>query len=309
MHKLLLGFASVVCLICSPAMAGDERATIGLLAAEPQWLDEASVVAAALQHHDGMRVLPVLGVGAIQGLSDLALLDSIDAAILPLDVLTYARAQGLAPARAGSISYLARLQPLTWVLLARKDYRVVADLAGMRLATGPTGSAGFVAGELLFNAANLNFSRVPLDGEHALAALRDGKADAALVPLEVAAASTIPTNNIHVLELQVPSALASTYVPAIMSANNLPHFLAGTNTRQSIAAPLAIMVFDWPKSSTRSAKTKRFAKSLFEAPGMDALNTNLAATIPGWKRHASADAALAASSIQAATPQPAGAAP
>jgi uncharacterized protein len=309
MHKLLLGLASVFCLYCSTALAAEERATIGLLAAEPQWLDEASVVASALQHHNGMRVLPVLGLGAIQGLSDLSTLDSIDAAILPLDVLTYARAQGLAPARSGGISYLARLQPVTWVLLARKDYRTVADLSGTRLATGPTGSAGFVAGELLFNAANLSFSRVPLDGERALDALRDGKADAALVPLDVAAASTLSATDIHVLEVAVPPTLASTYIPAIMSAANLPHFLVGTSTRQSIAAPLAIMVFDWPKSSARSSRTKRFAKSLFEAPGLEALNTNLAATIPGWKRHASADAALAASSLQAATPQPAGAAP
>ncbi len=135
--------------------------TLGLMAADPQWLGLANNIAATVQHEQGLRVLPIVGAGTLQAVSDLAYLDRVDAALLPLDTLTYAQAQGLLQGLDGKVTYLVRLQSIKWALVVGKGIDSLADLAGKRVATGPTGSMGFVAGELLFNASDVSFARVP----------------------------------------------------------------------------------------------------------------------------------------------------
>src|SRR5579863_1287942 len=55
------------------------------------------------------RVLPVVGKGALQNISDLDLLHGIDMAVLQDDVLNYARQQNLFPGIENRITYVAKL--------------------------------------------------------------------------------------------------------------------------------------------------------------------------------------------------------
>jgi hypothetical protein len=311
---LFYGFpyiAKVICvLLCaaSPAFAGERAdklnsSTIGLLVADAQWLPEAAEIASALQHHDGMRVLPMVGQGTVQTIFDLIHLQGVDAAILPLDTLTYAKSQGLMQGLDGKISYVARLQPLRWVLLAQRDLGQISDLNTKRIATGPTGSAGFVAGELLFNAQNIEFSRLPVSGAAAIEALEGGQADAALVNVEEASTLRIDTAKYHVLPLVLPQVLAATYVPAILTAEQLPQILSANQSIETVATPLAIMVFNWGKGSGEFESLLKFSTGLFTDDTGLTLETNLAAEIPGWARHDSATAALKKLSLKNQTVQ------
>src|SRR5271170_1956828 len=79
------------------------------------------------------RVLPVVGKGALQNISDLKLLRGIDMAILQTDVLDYARQQNLFPGIEYWASYITKLYNEEFHLLARQDIKSVADLANQKV--------------------------------------------------------------------------------------------------------------------------------------------------------------------------------
>src|SRR5437773_2862067 len=79
------------------------------------------------------RVLPVVGKGSLQNLTDLKLLRGIDLAILQTDVLDYARQANYFPGIETWVSYIAKLYNEEFHLLARRDIRSVADLANQKV--------------------------------------------------------------------------------------------------------------------------------------------------------------------------------
>src|SRR5271168_1955287 len=66
------------------------------------------------------RVLPVIGKGALQNITDLKLLRGVDMAILQTDVLDYARQQNLFPGIESWATYITKLYNEEFHLLARK---------------------------------------------------------------------------------------------------------------------------------------------------------------------------------------------
>jgi TRAP-type uncharacterized transport system substrate-binding protein len=272
--------------------------TIGLLAPEYQWLPQSISIATAVQHDSNLRVLPILGAGTLQSVSDLAHLESVDAALLTLDTLTYAKAQGLMDGMEGNVTYLARLQPVSWALVVPKSKSNTTMLANLRIATGPTGSAGFVAGELLFNALEIPFSRVPKQGAEALNQLQQGNADAALVDASVLRTSKLSNSRFHILPLPVPQPLTSTYSPTILTRAQAPGLIATGQDVETISSPLAVVVFTG-KTKSQQDRLEAFSKALFRNAATLKLNNNIAADIPGWSRHRSSAEALKALATQA----------
>lgn len=291
--------------------AADSRAdrinqnTLGLMAADPQWVPQAMAIAAAVQHDQGLRVLPIIGSGTLQAISDLAFVDNVDAALLPLDTLTYAQAQGLLQGMDGKITYLARLQPVTWALVVPHDVENLAALSGKRIATGPTGSMGFVAGELLFNSYDVSFARVARQNGDALAVLTQGSADAALVDASVLKSAKLDAKRYKLLPLTLPKQLDSTYSPIMLGPADVPSLIKDGGEIETVAAPLAVMVFSKGSSKSGDARLKAFTSALLRNASRLKINANLAAEIPGWTRHRAAQAAL----NELATPAPASADP
>src|SRR5882724_870930 len=79
------------------------------------------------------RVLPVVGKGALQNLTDLKLLRGIDMAILQVDVLDFARQQNLLPGIESWATYITKLYNEEFHLLARQDIQSVTDLANQKV--------------------------------------------------------------------------------------------------------------------------------------------------------------------------------
>src|SRR6266853_3601256 len=73
------------------------------------------------------RVVPVVGKGSLQSLTDLKYLRGIDMAILQTDVLDYAKEQRLIPALE-SLTYITKLYNEELHLLARPEIKAIADL-------------------------------------------------------------------------------------------------------------------------------------------------------------------------------------
>src|SRR6266446_572301 len=95
------------------------------------------------------RVLPVVGKGSLQNLTDLKLLRGIDMAILQADVLDYAKEQRLLSGIESS-TYSAKLYNEEFHLLARREIKGIADLSGQKVNVDLLGSGTAITATRLF---------------------------------------------------------------------------------------------------------------------------------------------------------------
>ena len=281
------------------AEANSSDTVVSVMAGEPEWLAQAARLASQLDHENHLRVLPVLGAGGVQALTDLVQMQNIDAAIVASDSLAYARTQNLIT-DSKSISYIAKLAPLDVVLIARQEIKNVTALAGKRIATGPAQSAGFATGEILFGSLEIPFMRVPQQGNLAIAALLSGQADAALVLGTSFQKSALSDGRFHVLNLSMPPSLKDIYQPAILDAETLPGLIQKGKTVESLSASLTLAVQNWPRSSSHSATLKIFETELYKSQNAG-ISENLAATVLGWNRHTTVEDLLRQSKTSADT--------
>ena len=264
-----------------------QKNIIGLLAAEEQWLSAATKIAAKLDHENGLRILPIVGAGGVQAFQDLANLPMVDAAIISSDSLIYAAQQELISGQKEKYSYVARLAKLDVVLVAKNKISKLSGLKGMRIATGPAQSASFATGELIFNAMNISFLRVAKQGDSAVDALINGEADAALFLGTDFPVAALSDGRFHVLSLQIPSSLSEIYQPAILTSHELPGLVSGKQSVETFATSLALAIHDHPRDAAHSKALQNFEAVFFRLVDGDG-NNNLAAVVPGWKRHAEA---------------------
>jgi len=75
------------------------------------------------------RLVPVVGKSALQNLIDLKYLRGIDMAILPVDVIEYAKEQKVISAADLGVYYITKLYNEEFHLLARGGIKTVADLS------------------------------------------------------------------------------------------------------------------------------------------------------------------------------------
>jgi NMT1-like family len=301
MRRLLPALCLCVFVNGAHAAAPQQELFINIVAGEATWLSQAAGLASKLDHENGLRILPILGAGGVQALQDLTRIQSVDAAIVSSDSLAYAKSQNLLPSGKDTLAYVAKLAPLELVLIARTDIKSVTTLAGKRIATGPAQSATFASGELLFNALEISFKRVPQQGDAALQALVSGQADAALVLGTSINIRRLPEGKYHVLSLAIPPDLQDVYQPAMLTSQQLPGLMEPNGTVETIAASLTLAVQNWPRNSPHTATLKIFEAELYKAQS-DGPTANLAAIVPGWTRHSSAQDLLDQTSIDSAVP-------
>ena len=263
------------------------ESVIGLLAAEPQWLPVASTIATKLDHENGLRIVPMLGVGGVHGLQDLASMPMVDAAIVASDSLNYAVLQNILNGKQDQFSYVARLATLDVVVVSKRGINNVAELAGKRIATGPAQSAAFATGELLFNALNIPFTRIAKQDQNAIDALIAGEVDAALILGTDISTAALSDGRFHVLSLQIPQQLSKIYQPAILTAHELPGLLRQKQSVETVAASLTLAVFNRPRDAMQQRNLQNFETMMFKLSAGDGTG-NLAAVVPGWKRHSEA---------------------
>ncbi len=270
------------------------QSTVGLLASQPSLSETVLEIANAMDHTDGLRVLPILGRGSLQSINDLLFLRGVDVTLLSSDSLAFVKKHNLYKDETGKLAYLAKLSTLNVVVVARKDIAGVNSLEDMRIATGPANSDEFVAAELIFDALGTKYERIPTTGKNSVAALLDGRIDAAVfvgAPSYRLLNSIKANSGLHVLPLSLPESLAETYSPAILESSDFPNLIAEGTAVETVAAALILAVFDWPDRSERFYKLKKFNKALLStylAARTAEQNTNFSATVPGWKQYLTA---------------------
>ena len=270
------------------------QSTVGLLASEPGLAGNVLEIANAMDHTDGLRVLPIIGRGSLQSINDLLFLRGVDVALLSSDSLAFVKKNNLYQEETGKLAYLAKLANVNVIVLARKEIAGIENLSGTRIATGPANSDEFVAAELIFGALGTNYERVATTGKNSLAALLDGRIDAAVFTgsdSHLLLDSIKAKSGLHILSLSLPENLTAIYSPAILSHTDYPNLIADGTVAETVAAALILAVFDWPDRSERFYKLKKFNKALLStylATRNGEQSTNFSAAVPGWNQYLTA---------------------
>jgi TRAP-type uncharacterized transport system substrate-binding protein len=281
----------------SSVQAEDMRATrlnqgtIGLMASRPDLVPRALQIAKAIDHTDGLRILPIIGRGGIQTINDLQFLRGVDVAMISSDALAFVGKNGLYTDEAPRVSCLAKLGNSNVIVLARPEFNTLASLAGRKIAVGSSESDEFIAADLIFGGLGLHYEGVGISGETALAGMRNKSIDA----MVFAGADAYPQlsqidakSNFHILPIAVNAELAKAYSPAILTSADFPDLIAADATVETVASALVLAVFDWPNRSERFYKLAKFNTALathYFAALSPEKSTNFSAAVPGWKTY------------------------
>ncbi len=314
LHRSAILLATALCwaFALSPAAAQQgennlrtqtNRGTIGVISGgvDGTYIRIAADLAAVIGDSDGLRILPVVGLGSVQNLADLLYMRGIDVGIVQSDVLAYVKREKTYPGIERRLQYIAKLYDEEFHVLAGKDIASITDLAGKKVNFDVRGSGTFMTATLVFDALKIKVEPVSRDQALALDMVRKGEI-AALVYVAGKPARLFrdlkPEDGVHFLEVPQTPELLQTYLPARFTPEDYSLLAAPVDT---VAVGAVMAVVSFPHESERYRNLARFTDAFFtkfaaflEAPRHPKWKeVNLSAQLPGWTRFGPADAWLA----------------
>jgi len=259
------------------------------------------------------RLMPVIGKGSLQNITDLKLLRGVDIAILQTDVLDYAKEKQLFPGLESSFSYIAKLYNEEFHLLARQDIKTVANLANQKVNVDAQGSGTAITANRVFDILRLKVQQTNDSQEVALEKLRKGEIAAlAFVAGKPAPlfATLTKDDGLHLLTIAANPALSAAYPPVRLTAADYPALVSPDQGVDTVAIGAVLVAADLRFVPERYRNVSNFVDAFFT--GFSSLLTpghhkkwqevNLAAELPGWRRYAPADQWLQRNAPVAAAP-------
>lgn len=259
------------------------------------------------------RVLPVVGKGALQNISDLNLLHGIDIAILQDDILNYARQQNLFPDLDNRLTYIAKLYNEEFHLLARRDIKTVTDLGYQKVNVDQRGAGTEVTASRLFSLLNVPIIATNDDQAVALEKLKRGE----IAALAFVAGKPAPIfsdlasgSGLHFLPIPLNPAVTAAYVPARLAADDYPALIVANQPVDTVAVGAVLAAANLEPDSERYKNVADFVDAFFT--GFQSLLTpghhpkwrevNISTELPGWRRFPPAAAWLQRNTQVAAGP-------
>lgn len=311
------GVVSLVFVLClalgsahqAAAQSADEaqdkasRGTVGVITSSLSGTQPrlAADLAAVLDTDGSLRVVPMLGRGPLQAVTDLLHLRGADAAIVPADILAILRAERPQAGIEKRLAYVARLHTEVLYLMTRRDTGSISQLAGQPVSLGPADSAQALTAGHVFKLLGIPIEPVALDVPVALAKLRSGEIAAlawvAATPAEPFL-SLAADGELRFLNVPLTPDLEQVYLPAILSHDDYPGLIPANMLIDTLAVPSLLIVATAERpAAERARRMKAFTVALFSRfgrflePGRDPAwaAINLAAVAPGWTRFAAAE--------------------
>ena len=256
-----------------------------------------------LDDGDNLRILPIVSYGAASNLDDLLFLRGVDIAVTQSDVFEYFRTERKTPNLQNRVQYILRLPIAELHVLAKTDIRSLEDLRGKKVNFGPAGSGSSLTGTIVFQRLGVQVEQVLIDQPTALQKLQSGEV-AALVRVvgkPVDFFNRIPPNSgLHLVPIPFTKTFADYYTLGEFETKDYPSLVSDGQSVDTIAVPVVLAVFNWPKGSDRYRRIERFTERLFThwdkflaAPRHPKWrDVNLGGTVPGWTRHLLAEQML-----------------
>src|SRR5688572_6224158 len=110
----------------------------------------ATDLSAVLDSGNELRVLPIIGKGSVQNITDILYLRGIDVGIVQSDVLQYIRETGSYPDISSRIAFITKLYNEEVHILTRTDIKAVEDLRGKKVNFANEGSGTYMTASVVF---------------------------------------------------------------------------------------------------------------------------------------------------------------
>ena len=246
------------------------------------------------------RVLPVIGKGTLQNMTDLKLLRGIDMAILQTDVLDYARRENLSPGIENWATYITKLYNEEFHLLARQDIKSVADLTNQKVNVDLRGAGTTITASRLFEILNISVTPTNDDQEVALDKLRRGE----IAAMAFVAGKPAPifrnltaNDGFHFLAVPLSPAVTASYVPTRLTAADYPGLVPQDQAVDTVAVGAVLVAANLQQGTERYRNLANFVDAFFTGfqslldPGHHPKwqEVNITAELPGWRRFAPAE--------------------
>jgi TRAP-type uncharacterized transport system substrate-binding protein len=273
---------------------------------------------------DGIRVLPVLGVGGLQNVNDVLFLKSIDMGVVDEDNLRLLKKKDpvLYANIEQRIQYITKLYNSEFHVLARDEIKSYDDLRGKKVNFNLKDSQTEVTADTVFDTLNIPVQRSYYDNDEAIKRLISGDISAMIILTgapQAALAKLKKEDGVHFLALDPESLpqhdlhdLFANYLPAELTHELYPNLVAEGTTVSTIANRALLVAYAWPENSEKYKKVAKFIDAFFGK--IDQFNNasrhpkwrevNLAAEMPGWTRFKPAADWLAAHRNQAVSVNP-----
>jgi TRAP-type uncharacterized transport system substrate-binding protein len=263
-----------------------------------------SDMARVLDDGDNLRVLPVIGKGSVQNLVDIMRLKNIDMGFVVGDALEFVKKEYNVPNIEQRVSYIVKLSNNDLHIVARKEIKTLRDLAGKKIMSER--NLGYFSVRNVFDRLHITADIDSVtDDAGGLQKLLNGEADAWIVSAGKVAPIVRNIKNddgrFHFVSVPYEAALQGVYLPSTLSNVEYPNLVAPGEEVDTLAAPVLLMVYNWPVGSDRYNRVAKFVNALFSKiddfrqPSRHPKwrDTNIAATVPGLQRFKAAEDWLA----------------
>jgi uncharacterized protein len=273
---------------------------------------------------DGIRVLPVLGVGGLQNLNDVLFLKNIDMAVVDEDNLRLLKKKDpvLFANIEQRVQYITKLYNSEFHVLARNDIESYDDLKDKKVNFNLKDSQTEVTADTVFNTLGIPVQRSYYDNDEAIKRLMSGEISAMIILTgapQATLAKVKKEDGVHFLPLDQESLprhelrdLFANYLPAEITHEHYPNLVAEGTTVPTIANRALLVAYTWPENSQRYNKVAKFVDAFFSK--INQFNSpsrhpkwrevNLSAEMPGWVRFKPAAEWLAAHRNQTVSANP-----
>jgi TRAP-type uncharacterized transport system substrate-binding protein len=255
-------------------------------------------LASVLDNGTALRILPVMGRGSVQAVSDILLLKGVDAGIVRKDTLSYLDRKDFAKDIRNQFVYVAKMFNEEMHVLAPKTIQSVRDLDGKTVVVDLPDSSTFVTAINVFERLGIRPHLVYQEPRLAVDQLRKGEVDAIVAiegkPLQWL--SQINDRNLHLVPVDYAKNLQDEYLPSKLSAQDYPNLVADGSSVETIAAEAVLAAYNWPANSDRYRRLALLVDTMFDKVAQlqrppfhpKWKEMALRATVSGWTRFAAA---------------------
>lgn len=253
-------------------------------------------MATVLDKRFELRIIAMLGKGALQNVEDILYLKGTDMGITQANVLAYLKRTGELGANIENrLRYITKLFNEEVHIIAGSSTPDLRGLQGQKVNFGEPGSGTQLTAQLVFEALGITVTPVYMSQSDALVAIRRGE----IAGTVMVAGKPSPLlgifrvdGDLKLLPIPYEEALEEDYLPTTFTHDDYPSLVQEGEIIETVAVPAVLASFNWAPNSDRYRRVANFVEAFFskfeefrkEARHPKWREVNLAAKVPGWER-------------------------
>ena len=235
---------------------------VGIVSEGTDYTTDLALTIAA--EKNGLRLLPVAGVGALENAEDVMFARGIDFGIVQTDVLDQIKRNPPFPGVEKYLQYVTKLYDQDLHVLAGPDIQSIDDLRGKKVNFGLRDSGTYTTATTIFNALGVQSDVTTLPQPLALDKLRLGEISA-LVYVATKPSRLFqdirPDEHLHFLPIRAD--LLPYYTTTTINSDDYPDLVSKDAAVNTIAVGTVLVAYNWPIKSERYSRVNRFVHAFF----------------------------------------------